>query len=525
MTLLLLIAKMIVCSAIFYEYYWLFLRNKKFHPYNRFYLLGAASLSILVPFIRIPISFEPGNTTGLIVYRSIETISVNYWENEFVENPSPNTLKSWFTIENSLYVVYAIGFLVLLYLLLRAIFYIRNISKAYPYESIGGLKLYHTTEPGTPFSFFRSIFWNSHLSFTTKEGQQIFRHELFHVKQRHSADILFLEFICLFFWINPIFHLIKKEIKAIHEFLADQHAVSDNNQYEYAELLVLQSINAKKNYISNYFFQTHIKRRIAMITQFKNKNYSYWTRLMVLPLTILLFCAVALYAKNPTPSNIKKESSQPIPQPLPAPITVLIDAGHGGTDEGAKSDNGLLEKDFTLAIAKQIKQHAAAYNINILMTREDDTYPAIKERATMATTFKADLIIAVHVAGAAKIKTDAGYIPNPANGFDIYVTNKNQQTVGQSKILGQEIAKQINSFYTVGAIKQRKENGIWMLDAVPCPAVLIECGYITNEKDAAFIGKTENQEKIAKSILEGIVSYQSGLIKSKGETTPGTKRV
>ena len=508
MIILALLIKMVASSGILFGYYWLFLRNKRFHHYNRFYLLGATALSMILPFLRISVFMEPDGAAQFM-YRSIEVISVNKWEHEFVENPGADQIVSWLDLQVVAVIIYTLVVTILFFLFLRALSYIRKLSKRYPVEHIQTLKFYNTTEPGTPFSFFKSIFWNKRVDFNSLEGQQIFRHELFHVGQNHSADVIFLEIIRIMLWINPFFHLIKKEIKAIHEFLADQHAVSNNNQHDYAELLLLQSITEKRSTLSTYFFQNHIKRRIAMITQFKTKKYSYWTRLMVLPLSILLFCAVALYARNGKPTNIKKELFQTVPQALQNSITILVDAGHGGEDFGSKSDNGLLEKDFTLAIARQIKQHAPAYNVKIIMTREEDTYPSIKDRAEMATTIKADMVIAVHVSAAAKIKTDAGYSPNPASGFDIFVTNKNQKTVGQSKILGREIAKQVSNIYTVNAIKQRKENGIWMLDAVPCPAVLIECGYLTNEKDVAFISKIENQEKIAKSILQGIVGYKA----------------
>ena len=515
MIALTLVTKMMACSGILFGYYWLFLRNKRFHHYNRFYLLGASGLSIILPFMKIPIFLEPNTVTGQIVYGSLDIISTAYWENGIDEKSSTNLFSYWFTFQNGLYVLYGVGVFTLLYFLLRSLYYIHWLSKKYSFEVINTLKFYNTTEPGTPFSFFRSIFWNDQLNLDSKEGQQIFRHELFHVKEKHSLDILFLEVVSIFFWINPFFHLIRKEIKAIHEFLADQHALSDNNQHDYAELLILQSINAKKTSVSNYFFQNHIKRRIAMITQFKKQKYSYWTRLMVLPVSILLFCAIALYAQNPTISSASSIDSYDYGnQSLVGPMTVLIDAGHGGSDEGAKNAEGLTEKDLALAIAKQIKHQSSAYNIKVLMTRDQDVYPSLKERTGMASEVKADLLISVHIGSADNTNTGP-------SGFDIYVTNRNQETMEQSKQLGRSIASEIQGLYQTGPIRQRKEKGIWILDAVTCPAVLIECGNISNTKDITFISKPENQVKIAKSILEGIGKYQSAEVNENfSDTVP-----
>jgi N-acetylmuramoyl-L-alanine amidase len=499
--ILALIVKMIACSGILLGYYWVFLRNKRFHHYNRFYLLGATALSIILPFIKIPIFIEP-NSEGKLVYRSIEVISVNNWGHEFVQDSGSMEEYSWLNLQDLFVIIYFAIVIILFFLFLRSLIYIRNLSKRYPVEHIHTLKFYNTTEPGTPFSFFKSIFWNKRLDFKSQEGQQIFRHELFHVRQKHSADIVFVESIGVLLWMNPFFHLIKKEIKAIHEFLADQHAVSHNNQHDYAELLLMQSITEKKSSLSTYFFQNHIKRRIAMITQMKSNKYNYWTRLMVLPMSLLLFCAIALYAHNPAPNSFKKENVFNRSEKLSEEITVVVDAGHGGQDAGARNVEGILEKDLTLAIARKIREHAPAYKVKVVMTRNEDVYPTLKQRTEMATTVKADMIVSVHIA-----TTDNPAGAEPNSGFEVFVTNRNTNTIERSKVLGQSIAAQLKDLYAVGPIKQRKEKGIWILDAATCPAVLLECGYLSYPQDVAFISDPSNQEKIAKGILQGIVSY------------------
>src|SRR5215204_1363152 len=497
--ILILLSKMIASSAILFVYYWLFLRNKRFHHYNRFYLLVATCVSIVFPFFKIPVSLESQTPTAQLLTRSIGVISVSRWEDEFSEPAASRLFTSWLTLGNILFIFYIVIVFVLSYMLLRSLIYLYRLSTKYPFEHINTFKFYHTTEPGTPFSFFKSIFWNSRLDVNSREGQQIFRHELFHVTQKHSADIIFMELICIFTWINPFFHLIKKEIKAIHEFLADQHAVDNDNHRAYAELLILQSLSLKKSSISNYFFQNHIKRRIAMITH-KTKKYSYWSRLLVLPLGIFLFCAIALYAQNGGASGKKMKINYSFSHQAAESIKVVIDAGHGGNDAGVRN-NGLQEKNLSLAIARQIKQHAPSYNIDVVMTRDEDVYPTLKERSALTDAVKADLIVSIHVGSA-----DEG---DTKRGFDIYITNKNQGTLAESKLLGHNIADQIKNLYEVGPIRQRKENGIWILDAVHCPAVLIECGYITNQADIAFITNTKNQEQLAKQILDGIVRYKS----------------
>src|SRR4029077_490104 len=142
--------------------------------------------------------------------------------------------------------------------LIKSLVYITRMSRRYRYEQLDDIKFFQTNEPGTPFSFFKQVFWNRQIDLQSHEGQQIFRHELYHVRQKHSFDILLIEIITIIFWFNPFFYLIKKEIKAIHEFLADQYAASASNRYSYAELLVLQSINNKKIQLFNPFFHNQI---------------------------------------------------------------------------------------------------------------------------------------------------------------------------------------------------------------------------------------------------------------------------
>ncbi|HUP11268.1 MAG TPA: M56/M15 family metallopeptidase, partial [Niastella sp.] len=369
MTFLLYLGKVMLCSGILLSYYWLFLRNKRFHHYNRFYLQLTLLVSIVLPFLRIPVLNQSQNVVTQAVYQTIEVLTVNYGEDDEAAG-GPGRLAQLVTFANALYLLYVVGITVLLWSLVRSLLYIRGISKKYPYERVSGLKFFTTTEPGTPFSFFRSIFWNKDLPFNSQDGQQIFRHELFHVQQKHSTDIIITELVTAFFWFNPFFHVLKKELKAIHEFLADQYAICNNDRYAYAELLVLQTLKASQTSISNYFFQNHIKRRIAMITNNHSARYSYGSRLMALPVLALLFCTVALYARQSDNGGRTIYYTGDDKQP----ITVMIDAGHGGIDPGAMM-NGMNEKDLALQISKKIEQLAPAYNVKVVMTRSDDRLP------------------------------------------------------------------------------------------------------------------------------------------------------
>ena len=299
MIILAYLSKMVLCSGVLFGYYWLFLRNRRFHHYNRFYLLATLALSFLLPFISIALPNTGNSPLSQVIYQTVSAVSPLQQSGQTIIATPAQEPVSWFTIVHVSWLVYTVGILVLLVFFIRALWYIRHLTRCYPHERLNNLKFYQTQEPGTPFSFFHSVFWNDQLSLDSPEGQQIFRHELFHVQQKHSADVILTELVSIAGWFNPFFHLIKKELKAIHEFLADQYASSDSDRYAYAELLVLlvqRMINSKPIHLTHPFFQNHIKRRIAMIIQRNQQRYNYCSRLMVLPVSLLLFLAISVYA-------------------------------------------------------------------------------------------------------------------------------------------------------------------------------------------------------------------------------------
>lgn len=136
-----------------------------------------------------------------------------------------------------------------------------------------------------PFSFFKWIFWDPGTDVHTDTGKQLFDHEAYHVRHRHSLDLLFIETVIALLWFNPVFYLVRKELRTTHEFLADQYAAQKNNKYQYAELLVRHAMSAgHSRKLINPFFTNQLKRRITMLTKNNKPAFQYLRKLMVLPL-------------------------------------------------------------------------------------------------------------------------------------------------------------------------------------------------------------------------------------------------
>jgi hypothetical protein len=300
------IIQVIICSGILYGYYHLALRNKKFHLYNRYYLLGAVFISITIPFLNIPVYFIASSEKPSVILQTLAIISPHRGGGQASNHFAPASPTSIFTLKN---ITTAFYFIVASFVFIRfltAIIYIKKLIHKYIVERINHIYLINTDEPGTPFSFFKWLFWNKKIEVGSEEGQQIFRHELFHIEQKHSWDIIFIEITSIIFWINPFFYLIKKEIKTIHEFLADEFSTKEKDKLNYAELLLMQVLDSPYNNLANPFFHNQIKRRITMITSSNKPKYQFVRKLMILPVIIFVFVLFAFKLKSNSEKTIKK---------------------------------------------------------------------------------------------------------------------------------------------------------------------------------------------------------------------------
>src|SRR4030095_330447 len=295
-SLLYYLIQVITCSGILYGYYHFFLRNKKFHVYNRFYLLIAAIISIMIPFLNVPVYFTTSETNGSLVLKTITSIS----SGDFIEpvSTAPASIKdNYFNAKSLACFFYILISIIMIARILFSLERIGRIKRKYRVQKFNSIYFVNTAEPGTPFSFFRWLFWNRKIELRSEQGGQIFRHELFHIEQRHSYDILYMKLLTTFFWFNPFFHLIKKEVKTIHEFLADSFAMNQDKKWEYAELLLMQSLNTQQ-FLVNPFFHNQLKRRIAMITSSQKTSYRYLRKLMALPVIAIIFLLFAFKIKS-----------------------------------------------------------------------------------------------------------------------------------------------------------------------------------------------------------------------------------
>lgn len=282
---LLYLGKVIICSAVMFAYYLLFLKDKTFHHYNRFYLLLSVIISLVLPLIKVS-------------YFTIETNKNLYLLlSQFNQNQLQTTANYDITIYSIFYAITGVVSVALLIRLIIGILKINSMKNKFPNETIKGINFYQTNLNNAPFSFFKNLFWKRSIEINSPVGQQILKHEMVHIEQKHSWDKLLMQVVKSIFWFNPVFYFISKEINLIHEYLADKKAVKKSGTKAFAQMLLESHFSGSVLPVTSPFLSSNLKKRLTMLTKNKTK-YSYARKLFALPILFLMVFAYMVNAKN-----------------------------------------------------------------------------------------------------------------------------------------------------------------------------------------------------------------------------------
>lgn len=490
--------KVIICSGILYGYYWLLLRNKVFHKYNRFYLMAAVVLSLLLPLIKI--NFWQQNTDQQSsVIRVLQVVSSG---DEYMDNVIVTANSDSFDAQQLPAFGYLAVSLVFFLIFIHTLYRIFCLLKKYPKQIIDTISFINTDAKSTPFSFLNYIFWNYNIDRETTTGNQIFKHELAHVQEKHTHDKLFINIILIFFWCNPFYWLYRKELNMIHEFIADKKAVEDSDTEAFAAMILQATYPQHRFQLTNNFFYSPVKRRLMMLIKNKNPRVNYFGRIMVLPLAVLVFAAFTFKTKTGLEAEASRYNGKK--------IVVVISPGHGGKDGGAKSKDGILEKDITLAIAKEIKALNTNDNIDIVLTREDDRFLDVHQKSAIAKEYNAAMYIAVHTGATATPEEKEYHLGDPMDnesGLKIIIGKDSFPFSEQNKLLGSAILNEFSNNYPLPVPQQLVNRRLYTTENSPCPSVYIEAGLMTNTKDLAYLQSEAGKETIAKNILAAINKF------------------
>lgn len=180
--------------------------------------------------------------------------------------------------------------------------------------------------------------------------------------------------------------------------------------------------------------------------------------------------------------------------------TIVIDAGHGGSDPGAMSVNGTKEKDINLKIAKKLESQLNALGYNVLMTRTGDQKPSVYDRANFANVANADLFVSVH-SNSHNNRDIKGLQVLYCPLFDSKVKTVDQYPFAES------VLKAV--LESTGAIDKGiiKRKDLPVVRETKMPAVLVEVGFLSNAEEENLITSDNYQNKIVEGIIKGIQNY------------------
>lgn len=177
------------------------------------------------------------------------------------------------------------------------------------------------------------------------------------------------------------------------------------------------------------------------------------------------------------------------------PYKVMIDPGHGGKDPGAKGIGGKEEKDSNLAIAAKVYELLKEDPMfDPRLTRSDDTFVPLEDRAGMANDWKADVFLSIH---------GNSYEDSSVGGTETYYLS--EDSIPLARAIQQSVVES-----TGFPDRGMRLNHLKVLDVSRMPAVLVEPGYLTNAAEGVLMQDENGQSQLAQAIVDGLKDYFSG---------------
>src|SRR6476660_477128 len=196
-------------------------------------------------------------------------------------------------------------------------------------------------------------------------------------------------------------------------------------------------------------------------------------------LNFFLCLLIALLASNNF--YAASESSGGLP-------TIVIDAGHGGHDRGGIPGQRIAEKDMTLDVAQRLRNVLAAKGYRVVMTRDSDVFVPLGTRVAIANSYRNAIFVCIHFNATQR----AG-----AGGIETYFYSRDSLP----------LASAIHSYVVGGAPSSNRgvrRRGFYVLRKTNIPAVLVECGFLTNPTEAAYSASASYRQKLAEEIAAGV---------------------
>ncbi len=272
--------------GVFYAAYCLFLTKETHYLLNRVYLVFTCIISFILPVLQLGILIPP---LSPVVPATFEAVPVTP-ATDMVSAPA--ITEQHFYLQDGLWYIYLAGAAVLLILFIIKLCSLFKLVIGKPVLKHTHYNLIYINDSQTAFSFFNYLFIGKNMP----DEKIITRHELVHIRQRHSADIVFLEVLKIINWFNPLIYLVQNSLKTVHEYIADEQSVDNaDDALAYSSFLVNNAYGLTGPSITHSFFTYNLlKKRIIMLNQQRSGNLARLKYFVAVPIGAGLLCASTL---------------------------------------------------------------------------------------------------------------------------------------------------------------------------------------------------------------------------------------
>ena len=236
------------------------------------------------------------------------------------------------------------------------------------------------------------------------------------------------------------------------------------------------------------------------------KKHHFCIRFLSYLLALSILCTLLFVVAQAT--DAKGEVNTMLPRSFSSTKTVVLDAGHGGEDGGASSADGVLEKDLNLALTLAMRDILAANGVNVILTREIDTllydrnvdFQGRKKKLDMAARLK----ITADASDPVFVSLHMNTYPHPScKGVQVWYSENNAASIELAKSIHQT-TQDILQHENDRPVK-RSGSSIYLLHHLECPAVLVECGFLSNPEEAALLANENYRQQLALTLCMGIL--------------------
>ncbi len=278
-----------ICLICFYAFYELILKKETHFQFNRFYLLLSALFSISIPFLNFQLSVDGSSNTFNDFVLPVITGAQNSHQTfvTSVEEPSPFII----SVGDVIRIIYLLGVFMMSIKFLEALLNVIRMIQV-GHKKREGKEIIIDTAGNTPASsFFSYIFWNGD-NRESHVGKTIMEHELVHVRQWHSLDVILMELMVILKWFNPLIYLFRRSLRLTHEYIADRYVSGLTDRLTYANVLLTHVPQESRSGLQHTFY-SDIRKRVEMLSRGESNG---WRCLRILGFVPLLLCLMTLFS-------------------------------------------------------------------------------------------------------------------------------------------------------------------------------------------------------------------------------------